>query len=611
MVKKFRGKVKVADVQKEFDALVDKINELDARVLDVSERKEAIDWRYGSANLAPANFTLTVGGLKKALEGFDGAVYGARAFKTDSTHFKMTTGLLISKYGGFKLPDSVLSIPTSNRILYYNIFTSQYQWSPTGSGSIIIDNPFQAPTRILDVNETRTIDSGGNPIPVGVYCNIDNENGETVSCVGSSFGETNVLRYNNIEPQSQEDLDAGKIKLDIKDYFKIPLTIENSSKSVSFDYGERLSYSSDQGYYFAQKAKGSFIFGILERDATTFTPLYKVSLGGYNSCQLDSYIIDGLTQDSNSNEYWVDATLLGTWSNNQHIQPDGSYINKSSTAVQYDNPSGYDCTISYYEETQNNVVYPTLEIRNVLNSADGYVIYDNRIKISNYYASDFSSLTQPQINNIVTKARDLVPKINCVILDNGSFNIIDQDDVEQSDYLYNKANVMNPSYYYPEFMTTDGAFHYGEAEQVTDGVYKICEISPQRDSAYLNDLRNVQVEDLYGTYEVAVQNRIIIPLVNYGSYRSLAEPINNSSNPKFVCGLEDDQEAIEEDKSICYFQGREVSHNYQPFDRTMQSWYAMNYLYLPKGAANPYTYSSAKANATKVFNVIINKNIKG
>ena len=608
MVKKFRGKVKIADVQAEFDKLVDKINSLDAKINKVNTDKENIDWRYGGATLAPINYTLTVGGLKQALNGFDGAVYGARAFKTDNTHFKMTSGLLISKYGGFKLPDSVMTIPTSNRILYYNVFTEQYQWSDSGSGSTYYDNPFNAPTEILELHSIKTVDANNNPIPSGVYGSIDNYTNEYCTLLEPSNG--NPLAYfTRIGQQDAEDLANGILNLSIKDYFKIPINSLSSSTSVSFEYGERISYAVDEGTYFSSKAKGCLLFGILERNSTKFKPVYYIQLGGYNYTVLDAFIVDGITTQGADNSN-AECTLISTGTNNEDFLGDAHWINKAARLTQYGNPTGFDCTISYLEETHNDVIYPTLQFHLVLKSSvNNTIIYDNKIKISRYYSSYFSNLTTTQIDNIVAKAKDIVPKLNCVMLDNHA--VEDTESVSQSSYIYNKETVMNPNYYSIPFLTDEGQFHYAEAEVVTDGVYKICEISPQRDSAYLNDLRNVQVEDIYGTYEVAVQNRVIIPLVNYSGYRSLAEPINNSSKPKFVCGLEDDQEAIEEDTSVCYFQGKEVSHNYQPFNRTMQSWYPMNYLYLPKGASSPFGYSSQKADATKVFKVIINKNIKG
>lgn len=609
MVKKFRGKVKIADVQNEFDKLVDKINSLDARINKVNTDKENIDWRYGGATLAPINYTLTVGGLKQALNGFDGAVYGARAFKTDNTHFKMTSGLLVSKYGGFKLPDSVMTIPTSNRILYYNVFTEQYQWSDSGSGSTYYDNPFNAPTEILELHSVKTVDANNNPIPSGVYGSIDNYTNEYCTLLEPSNGNP-LVYFTRIGQQDAEDLADGFLNLSIKDYFKIPINSLSSSTSVSFEYGERISYSSDEGYYFSVKAKGCLLFGILERNSAKFKPIYYIQLGGYNQTKLDAFIVDGITIQGTDNSN-ANCTLIDTGTNTEDFLGDAHWINKTNRSVQYDNPTGFDCTISYLEETHNNVTYPTLQFHLVLKSSvNNTIIYDNKIKISRYYSSYFSNLTTTQIDNIVAKAKDIVPKLNCVILDN--YAVEDTESVSQSSFVYNKETVMNPNYYSVPFLTDEGQFHYAEAEVVTDGVYKICEISPQRDSLYLNDIQNVQVEDIYGTYEVAVQNRVIIPLVNYGDHdASVKETVDTSKAPKFVCGLEDDQEEADVDVSTCYFQGREISHNIQPNSRTMNSWYPMNYLYLPKGAPSPFSYSGQKADATKVFKVIINKNIKG
>lgn len=607
MVKKFRGKVKIADVQAEFDKLVNKINSLDARINKVNTDKENIDWRYGGNTLAPTNYTLTVGGLKQALNNFDGAVYGARAFKTDNTHFKMTDGLLISKYGGFRLPDSILAIPTSNRILYYNVFSGQYQWSPTGSGTVIIDNPFQAPTEILNINETRSTDSQDTPIPTGVYGNISDDNEAMKGLDGANINN-DLLEFWNVAEQSQEDLSAGRVKLDIKDYFKIPLTIGDNSKTITFDYGERISYSVDQGNYPEVKAKGNLVFGILERDATTFTPLYKVGLYGYNYCGISTYIVDGLSQSDSI----ISSTLLSTETNAEHVVGDGSVINKTTRFTQYDNPSGFDCSVSYYEEVQDGTTYPTLEIRSILKSVGGHNIYDNKIKISNFYASDFNDLTSSQINSIVQRAKDLVPKINCVLVDNFADSVVDLVEVMQTDYVYDKQYIMNPSYYNPEFMTADGEFHYGEPEQVTDGVYKICEISPQRNSLYLNDFKNVQVEDIYGTYEVAVQDRKLYPFIPDIGDLPVIESLNNQTVPRFIAVFDSIAGDSDWNRYIrVYFNGKEIAYN-GPFGyRQLNYWTPVNYLYLPKGASNPFSSNYPNLLGQRMYSVKVNKNIKG
>ena len=69
--KDFKGQVKISDVQKAFDNLVERINDsIDA--YNESSYVTDINYNNVSEELAPLNYTLSVGGLKKILEIYDG-----------------------------------------------------------------------------------------------------------------------------------------------------------------------------------------------------------------------------------------------------------------------------------------------------------------------------------------------------------------------------------------------------------------------------------------------------------------------------------------------------------------------------------------------------------
>ncbi len=581
MVKKFRGKVKIADVQNEFDKLVDKINSLNARINQVSTDKENIDWRYGSETLSPINYTLTIGGLKQALNNFDGAVYGARAFKTDNTHFKMTDGLLISKYGAFRLPDSILTIPTSKRLLYYNVLSGEYQWTNAGEGEIeipiektITDKTCLAPSSYHpDCFVYKTETSG--------YSDYDNINSYTPSVT--------FLKTKNLEPISGNNLTydpeyPDRVRLNIGDY-----------KYLAF---HRLSLNDKITMQYRGSVVGAnnLILGTLTDDAAYFKPKIYLRLWYYAVGGLKMAVeVHGLNTDiALTHQTITDST---TDTNGECIVADD---NDTSNIFYVDWPDETPCDafeFLFEKDSLTNALRLTVNLVN---------------KESGVFSTGFTTITK--------NVEDF--NINCCIFNNkrdGSYqddylNYDDETNAHLIDRNLNKVFKYSTS----ETIYLDSDYRYTEwiKEPVTDGIYKICTISPQRDSLYLNDIQGLQIENIYGTYEVAVQNRVIHPLVNYGSYdRSMAEAVNNSSSPKFVCGLEDDGEAVNANDlhySACYFKGQLlVSYNYQPYSRTQQAWYPMNYLYLPKGAANPFTYINNKANATKVFNVIINKNIKG
>lgn len=120
MVRQFKNRVRIADVQAEFDNLCSRIDNLNQRIQDVTDIGEEYDYSVGSNQLAPAGYTLTVGGLKKVLTAFDGMVIGAKAFRVNNTTVKLTSGILITSQGCYKIPSSLITIPTGFYSIYFD-----------------------------------------------------------------------------------------------------------------------------------------------------------------------------------------------------------------------------------------------------------------------------------------------------------------------------------------------------------------------------------------------------------------------------------------------------------------------------------------------------------
>ena len=93
--KDFKGQVKISDIQKAFDNLVNRINS-SIDIYNKSSFVADINYNDVSEELAPLNYTLSVGGLKKILETYDGCVVGCKVFKIGN-NLNITSGLLIRK----------------------------------------------------------------------------------------------------------------------------------------------------------------------------------------------------------------------------------------------------------------------------------------------------------------------------------------------------------------------------------------------------------------------------------------------------------------------------------------------------------------------------------
>ena len=122
--KNFKGQVKISDVQECFDDLTNRINSL---IDKYNESSYVTDINYNnvSPELAPVNYTLSVGGLKKILDAYDGCVLGTKVFRV-SNNLCITDGLLIRRNGCIHLPSAI--IPKQGKYLFYSPSLRQYKY---------------------------------------------------------------------------------------------------------------------------------------------------------------------------------------------------------------------------------------------------------------------------------------------------------------------------------------------------------------------------------------------------------------------------------------------------------------------------------------------------
>ena len=128
MVKQFKGEVKISDVQTEFDTLVNRINKMVDAYNGTNQVITNIDYTKGGSNLAPSGYTLTVGGIKQALKSLDGHVVGGKCFYNTANTVKMSDGLLFTKGGIFRLPDSILTRPSNGNSIWFDTNKEEYVW---------------------------------------------------------------------------------------------------------------------------------------------------------------------------------------------------------------------------------------------------------------------------------------------------------------------------------------------------------------------------------------------------------------------------------------------------------------------------------------------------
>ena len=241
VIKLFKGQVKIADVQAAFDEIVDKVNTMITNYNNLSYVQD-IDYSVGGYTLAPYGYTLTVGGMKQFMESCDGSVIVAKPFKVSSNKLKMTTGLLVTKNGIYRLPDSVLAIPTEKqyRTIYYNTSTGEYVANLNSFDEDLITN--KVVYRICDINpdaETKLISN---------IKGVQNEK------VNGTFKITSESRY--VKPVCGGNYASGGFRGETPDTSNAPLFIwgqeavarEGEKTAMTYLFGKLVQWNKQSGH---------------------------------------------------------------------------------------------------------------------------------------------------------------------------------------------------------------------------------------------------------------------------------------------------------------------------------------------------------------------------
>ena len=123
-MKDFKGLVKISDVQNSFNEVVSSINNIvdtynaSAQVLD-------IDYTKGSSDLGASGYTLSVGGLKRIIEIYQGCAIGCKPFKIDNNHCKVTAGYVFADNKVYRTYEQDMT--GSGSTLYYDLDNKRYK----------------------------------------------------------------------------------------------------------------------------------------------------------------------------------------------------------------------------------------------------------------------------------------------------------------------------------------------------------------------------------------------------------------------------------------------------------------------------------------------------
>ena len=632
MVKQFKGEVKISDVQAEFDALVGRINKMVDAYNGTNQVITNIDYTKGGSNLAPSGYTLTVGGIKQALKSLDGHVVGGKCFYNTANTVKMSDGLLFTKGGVFRLPDSILDRPSNGNSIWYDTNTQKYVWG---------QKRVSGRQTLTEDGATEIVKSGDG------YRNYTNNVGtETkLGTRGANSGRTTIgFSGTDVDPEAEDHL-----KLPLKRFIHKSIPLESTEVEFSIMRNGTLTINSETntyaysgsnemyailGYYqdgyfrpYLVVGNGAIYgetsWGIPCRGGNVI-PNWSLSIDTHFAPAIDDNeagILTGKTYylEKNATKYYktsdewhkVTAPLITDNIN----KPEGTDTGKHSIdgiKIKLYHPSPY--SNSAEKANPDNLKARLVCQMDILNSSGEVIKYwdEFRYKDGNTTIESKGIMSRPVFAEVGWESSKTDGELGSgrekYIAENsplGQCNMILFSTPSTTDY---NGIVFKQSEYNPTFNVTTGTYEVWDAKGKPDpDCYHITDYATARDSDYRNDLKNLQVQDLAGTFKITVKNR----LKNNIAVPSQSETIDTSSGAKFVCAGDVYRTEGQQPARIDLL-GTQVSWNTQAGHRNLCYWYPCNYLYLPKGVESPYSESDGRPSlmCQFPFDVNVEKDLK-
>lgn len=565
VIKLFKGQVKIADVKDAFDEIIEKVNGM-IDGYNHSSYINDIDYSIGGPELAPSGYTLTVGGMKQLMNSCDGTVIGAKPFRVSSNELKMTTGLLITKHGIYRLPDSVLAIPTDKqyRTLYYNTSTGKYQWTRQGTISTVVTEDRLVGSRLY---YGLSNDPKAMLLRKEVYDH--NEKG-SITVIADNWpingnAQEHIDFHKYVAGENTRKLvRKGKLKLPIEMYAHVSGNLTGNDTLIL-----KLK-DSGAGY------RNGATLGTYNPDTGIFEPKLDITFSIRNWYYLNVNIQGCQKFGIHENRPYYRFSPIGSCVGGKEEYPKFVHIKFKRSELGL---RGAEVSFIDGEGT-------TLSTRNIQMPLDIDSYNINTLIPRTWYMDDAINTTDGdpvEYRNL----RAVWYKDDCMIRRNDGTEI--GLSTESQTISINKVEVIE----------SDTA------------AYKICDINPNAETKLISNIKGVQNEKVNGTFKITSQSRWVKPVcaADNGTFRG--ETPDTSKQPLFIWG----QEAVGHKHGkrwTCnlFLFGKKVQWNTYAGHRKLDWWSPLNMLFVPRGVPNPYTYDSHSSDFTHWFKVNISKNIK-
>lgn len=597
MVKQFKGKVKISDVQAEFDALVKKANSMIDFYNNITSSTEVKDYTVAGPDLAGKGYCLTVGGLKQIMKALDGMVIGGRAYYSTDSKVRMSDGLLITKNEVFRLPSKTVDRPANGNQIYYNTTDKEYEWAVKKiSGRQTLTEP--GATNLVKQTDgsyknNTYLDINNNPHDYRIWSEFTS--GSAVTHMGFPYGENEINSSVYIKNPIETATKAG-VKIDLKNYphKSLPLLDKafNNTEIVimrsgtltigKIDYATTFQYSGtyNGGFMLGYYQDGVFCptYGIYTYEADSSYP-YQIKLatdwkrvtgGDTYYFTLSSAVDASGTEEGkrihalahlpsyDGNRVIVDnANVPAGQETGEHIVAGWKFNFYWVDGVK---DEGTTESHLYVKATPLEEDGTPIKIWNWVNDDKG--VFECCLLGKLRVISDTQNLTAERLETL--KKEYYVNMVLPLVSTN------DTSSYKQSEYN-------------PTFNVTTDKYEVWDSNVDDPTSHHIVDYSPNRDSDERSNVNNLQVQDVYGTFQITTENKIKRGVGTAGC----SETINTSEKSCFVTAIDEDRTKGQATATL-HLLGQEVSHNRQPGHRNLCYWGPVNFLFLPKGVANPF-----------------------
>ena len=573
--KDFKGQVKISEVKECLDTLVAGINK-QIDLYNTSDYVQDIDYNIGAPDLAPLNYTLSVGGLKKFLNAYNGCVIGCKAFNIGG-QYVVTDGIMFLQDGCHRIPAQI--IPSLPKTLEYSpsakIYKGQKEPPVIGSGGIERGDTYPYRTNLLF-----TPDTYGFIGPDGRVGSITLTQKKAVYSIDPIY-HPNITRevtdrgdiHSGI--RSDADWSTGAFGVNFKKPTESKMQVKWGDPTQSLSKLE-FKVSKPADAVSEEEQSGTIV---IEIPMSVRRGAYPVPFSNDWGAQHLNMRIVVKTQNG--------LNFRGL----PHINFNG--VVKDAN-LSYDSPSS-----SWYGDV-------SMETRSMSPDAVNHLI----IEFEDVYLESGSSAGReygfhielyPKWCNTATTLT-VYPKIEAMAYNEDS--ITNTSVVVKPVYdgqLPCGTIYVNPDEYFSvSSVVTSGS---GDVPSgITDWIY-ICDLNPNRDIA-LSNTPNLAVCNVEGMY-ITSQTK------NVGLETIEQRDINKA---QFISGVPRDAKGAKGSGSrsnIVKLLGEYVARSFQNKKRASGGIAIYNKLFLPKGVPNPYTYEgngSYGANGQKTFDANVTRN---